>query len=127
MNKKGWFWHVHHDTLIEWSDDIDERIEYIKIGKPANEIPLRLKLLKLVKGEIPDAAWQKAGAALEKADAAWQKAGAALEKADAAWQKAGAARQKAGAALETNKKVLALHQKECPDCPWDGKTIFSKG
>jgi hypothetical protein len=166
MKKKGWFWHVHHDTLIEWSEDIDERIEYIKNHKPPNEIPLRLKLLKPVKGKIPSAAWEKAYVAWQKADAAWekayvarQKASAAWEKAYVAWQKADAARQKAyvavqkaeaarqkayvawqkadaarekayvarqkaEAARQTNPTVLALHAKECPNCPRDGETIF---
>ena len=50
----GCFWHIHHDVLCEWTDDIQERIAYIRKEKPANEIKTRLKLMKPVKGELPD-------------------------------------------------------------------------
>ena len=51
----GFFWHVHHDLLLEYSGDIQERIEYIKTRKPAREIDLRLRLMRPVKGILhPD-------------------------------------------------------------------------
>jgi hypothetical protein len=49
-----------------------------------------------------DAAWDKA---YSEADAAWDKA---YSEADAVWDKA----------------LGPLHAKECPNCPWDGRTIF---
>ena len=99
------------------------------------------------------AAFDKAGAAYDKAGAAYDKAGAAYDKAWAAYDKAGAAYDKAGAAYDKawaayNKAVAAydkavaaydkawaaynkeelerLHIELCPNCPWDGHTIFSK-
>lgn len=54
--------------------------------KPPEEINIRLKLLKKVKGVLPKAYWD----------------------AYKAWQ----------------KEIEALHKLECPNCPWDGTTIF---
>ena len=45
---KGFYWHVHHDKLIEWCYNYQERVEAIK-EKPKNEIETRLRLLKPVK------------------------------------------------------------------------------
>ena len=136
------YWHIHHDKLLEFSGNIDKRIEYIKYGKPTEEIELRLRLLKPVKGKLPDAvikvwaAYEKARAAWEKAWAAWEKAWAACDKARAAYDKARAAYDKAWAVWEKawaacnetiqkyQSKIEALHTLECPDCPWDGETIF---
>jgi uncharacterized protein YdeI (YjbR/CyaY-like superfamily) len=130
MKTKGMFWHVHHDVLLEYSHDINERVAYIKAKKPKEEVPLRLKLMKPVRGKLPDEV-VKAYAARDKANAAYDKAYAARDKAYAACVKAYAARDKADAARDKAikkhmKKIEALHKKECPDCPWDGKTIFPK-
>ena len=96
MNKSGWFSHVHHNVLVEWSDDIDERIEFIKKHTNAAEIPTRLRLLKQV--VFP-----------EQAD---------VQQACAAWQQAYAAWEQAYATL---LPILEkLHAEQCPDCPWDG-------
>jgi len=101
------YWHIHHDKLLEFSGNIDKRIEYIKYGKPTEEIELRLRLLKPVKGKLPDAVI-KARAACEKAWAAWEKAWAACDETIQKYQ----------------SKIEALHTLECPGCPWDGETIF---
>ena len=47
--KSGFYWHVHHDKLIEYCYDYDERVDYIKKEKPRNEIETRLRLFKPVK------------------------------------------------------------------------------
>ena len=39
------YWHIHHEILIEETFNIQERIDYIREGKPEDEIPLRLKLM----------------------------------------------------------------------------------
>lgn len=105
-----YFWHVHHEILAEPSDNIEERIEYIKNNKSSEEIEIRLRLLKEVKGQLPRAyaeAWK-----------AYDDAGKARDDACKAYAEAG----KAYAC-----EIEALHKIECPDCPWDGKTIFPKG
>jgi len=171
------FWHIHHEVLLEWSDDIQERIDFIQAEKPKHEVEIRLRLLKPVQGALPpklvkagdargkaeDAnakAWDayvkardayvKAGDARDKAKAAYDKAWDAFGKDWDAYVKAGDARDKAKAAYDKAKaaydkdwdafgkdwdayrkaydkylpQIEALHALECPDCPWDGFTIF---
>src|SRR3989337_1773765 len=179
------YWHIHHkDFLLEWSDDIQERIDFIQAEKPKHEVEIRLRLLKPVQGALPpklvkagdardkaydanakarDAydkardAYVKAGDARDKAKAAYDKAWDAfgkdwdayvkaraafgkdwdaLVKASAAYAKAGDAFVKAKAAFVKAKaaynkaydeclpQIEALNALECPDCPWNGTTIF---
>ena len=54
MKKVIFTWHVHHDVLVEpLLESIQNRIKYIKEFKPKDEIELRLRLLRVVKGELP--------------------------------------------------------------------------
>src|SRR3990170_3104268 len=136
------FWHIHHEVLLEWSDDIQERIDFIQAEKPKHEVEIRLRLLKPVQGALPPKL-VKAGDARGKAEDANAKAWDAYVKARDAYVKAGDARDKAKAAYDkawdafgkdwdayrkADDKYLpqieALHALECPDCPWDGFTIF---
>ena len=141
-------WHVHHELLVEpLTEPIENRIAFIKTNKPKREQATRLRLLRIVKGEMPaahvaawvkaNAAWVKAAAARDKAVAAWDKAYAAWDKAAAARDKAVAARDKAvaawdrafaawdKAAADNLPAIETLHRAECePDCPWNGRTIF---
>ena len=119
--KTGYYWHVHHDVLIEYSDNISERMEYIKKNKPPEEINIRLKLLKKVKGVLPKAC-QDAYKARWEADKAWQEADKACWEAYKACQEAYKACQEAYKAWQD--EIEALHKLECPNCPWDGTTIF---
>ncbi len=144
------YWHIHHDRLWEpLTEPLAERIKYIKGNKPPAEIELRLRLLKPITGRLPVeitkacvayrkayVAWDKARAACDKAYVAWDKARAAYDKAYAAWVKAYAAYRQVYAAWDKAEAAWwkacavyqpameALHKLECPDCPWDGKTIF---
>ena len=126
----GIAFHCHHDKLVEWVHDYQERVEYIKNSKPLAEQELRLRLFKLIPGDRLPLGLDKAIAALDKANAAWRKAIAARRKANT-WDKAIAALDKANAAWEKAYAAEApyfeqLHKELCPDCPWDGKTIFPK-
>ena len=61
----GYFTLLHHcGPLVEWSDNVMERVEYIKSNKAAHEIPVRLRHIVFVPQPK----------ALRKADADWQKA-----------------------------------------------------
>src|SRR3989337_2595253 len=136
------FWHIHHEVLLEWSDDIQERIDFIQAEKPKHEVEIRLRLLKPVQGALPPKL-VKAGDARGKAEDANAKAWDAYVKARDAYVKAGDARDKAKAAYDKAwdafgkdwdayrkaydkylPQIEALHALECPDCPWDGSTIF---
>ena len=142
--KSGMYWHLHHDVLMEYTHDIDERWDYVVKNKPADEVPTRLRLMRPVVGELPadvdkayaewdkaNAEWCKANAELDKAYAECYKANAEWDKARAEWCKAYAECYKANAELDKARAanlpaILALHSIECPGCPWDGETIFPR-
>src|SRR3990170_2423495 len=95
------YWHIHHkDFLLEW-------IDFIQAEKPKHEVEIRLRLLKPVQGALPPKL-VKAGDARGKAEDAnakdWDAYGKAYDK--------------------YLPQIEALHALECPDCPWDGFTIF---
>src|SRR3989304_3377958 len=130
------YWHIHHkDFLLEWSDDIQERIDFIQAEKPKHGVEVRLRLLKPVQGALPPKL-VKAGDARGKAEDANAKAWDAYVKARDAYVKAGAAPDQAWDAFGKDwdayrkaydkylPQIEALHALECPDCPWDGFTIF---
>lgn len=125
------YWHVHHEVLLEASDNIEERIEYINREKPKHEIEIRLKLLKPVKGNLPKAyqdaakAYWDAAKAYQNAYKAYWDAYKAYWDADKAYRDAYKAHRDAYEAHRD--EIELLHSLECPGCPWDGKTIFPIG
>src|SRR5271157_2028798 len=102
--------HLHHGIVGETlSEPIENRIVYILTQKPEYERALRLRLMRVVPEKDL------------KADAKWRKACTEWWKVDVGWEKAYIEWEKAGAALST-----FAHAHFCiPDCPWDGRTIFS--
>ncbi len=170
--------HCHHDKLIEWVYNYDERVEFIKSYKPKGEQELRLRLFKLIpddkipgrnslKWEARDKAWEacdkaweacdkareaynkaweaynkaweardKAREACDKAREACDKAREAYDKAREAYNKAWGARDKAREACDKaweaylkkyQTEIESLHKELCPNCTWNGKTIFAEG
>src|SRR3990167_6084522 len=139
---KGWFTLLHHEgPLLEWSDNVMERIDFIRREKAKSEIPVRLRHIVA----FPDSAWtpsmQKARAKRQKAHAKWYKAEAECQEADAKWDKAHAKRYKAEAECqeayakwykadadaecqEAYAKTVSvyLHQ-HVTDCKWNGKEL----
>ena len=111
-------WHVHHsDLLCEiLREPATVRVRYIIDHKPLNEHKVRLDRFRPVRqlNRVP-CRFVEASATLSEAHAAWSEANAALSKAKTAWSEA------YSAALPL---LTQLHAEECPDCPWDGKTIF---
>ena len=142
--KTKFYWHIHHDILLEpLTEPLKNRIEYIKNNKSKNEIELRLKLLKPVKGKLPDEVI-KAGEVYykvqETSDKSWEAYYKSWEASDKSWEasvkawevyvKAREAYVKAREAYDKilkkySKEINELHEKECPNCPWNGKTIFN--
>ncbi len=140
------FWHLHHDVICEpATEPIRSRIEYIKTEKPKHELALRLKLLRPVRGKLPEevvkacVACATASAACATASAAcdpaafglWDTACSAHDPSLAAFSRACAAHVTAilacNRAVEAHlPEIEALHEEECGQhgCPWDGKTIF---
>ena len=120
-----WYWHIHHNVLAEQSDDIEERIYFIKATKDPEEVPIRLLLMKKVEDEAGVASAMKAydearAPALEAYEEAMAPAVKAYQEAMAS---ALEAYREAGVA-PAMKAVEAIHKKECPECPWNGNTIF---
>ena len=121
-------WHVHHDVLVELLvEPIKYRQQDIRQNKPEEERERRLALLKPVLGILPDSVI-KAGAAYAQAVDAYAKAWA-TRGSIAAFGKAGDVYDKAEAdfkeVCQTEYLAIeALHKLECPNCTWDGKTIF---
>jgi ArsR family metal-binding transcriptional regulator len=145
-NQLTWVWHCQHNVLLEpLTEPLEEIIDYIKKNKPKEEIDLRLKLLKEVKGELPlelikagkeyDKAWKKYDEAWEEHHEAEKKRNEAWDKRLEAWKKRDEAWRKLDEAWETYDYTLrkylpqlkTLHQKEC-GCGYDFKrnTIFTK-
>ena len=116
MTTLGWAWHVHDDFLLEpLTESIEVRRDYIRMAKAKPEQPLRLRLLKPVTGRLP--------VQLVEARATYDEARAAYKLVwSPTYDQVGAAYRQACAAPD----VLALHAQECPDCTWNGLTIFSR-
>ena len=142
--KIKFYWHIHHDVLLEpLTQPLKNRIKFIKENKPKNEIELRLKLLKPVRGKLPDEvvkarkvyvkaqeAYYKAQEASDKVrkahDKAWETYDKARKAYDKAWETYDKAREDYDKTLKKySKEINELHEKECPNCPWNGKTIFN--
>ncbi|MDP2730139.1 MAG: hypothetical protein Q8O55_06635 [Dehalococcoidales bacterium] len=102
MIETGFAFHVHHDKLAEFCTDYDERVRYIRENKPKEEQDLRLRLFKL----IPES---RLPVSLIKARATYDRAWATYYTAWDAYM----------------PQLEALHKELCPNCPWDGMTIFS--
>ena len=114
MTKKGFYWHVHHDKLFEWCYDYDKRVEFIRVKKNKSELDLRLKLFQPIKSELPKE--------LVEAEQAYFEAEEAIIKM---WVSYFEAKQAYKNALINNAEFIEkLHSLECPNCPWDGETIF---
>lgn len=121
-------WHVHHNMLCEpLTEPAENRIAYILANKPKREQVIRLRLMRPVQSEAAAAArkiYDEAAAAGRKI---YDQAVAAARKTyDQAVAPAWKTYTKAVApAWKTYAKAAAAaHAAECPDCPWNGETIF---
>jgi hypothetical protein len=151
--RAGLYWHCHHDCLVEWVHNYQERVEYIERAKPEDEIGARLRLFRPVRGPVPveiieacmvreqaretwdrrHEQWQissRAYSAAWERDATGGEARKLWSDDSKAWMAASrswiAADENLDALLDDKHRaaIEALHAVECPDCPWDGKTIF---
>jgi len=99
-SKPTYIWHYYHNQLVTaifFLMPIKSRRARIKAIKDPSEHALRFRLLKKVKGKIPDRITKNQWIAYHDG-----------RRCD----------------LTNNKAVIALHKKECKNCPWDGCTIF---
>ena len=98
--QQGWFAYIHHEQRLEWSDNIQERVAYIVMEKPAHEQAIRLACLT----HIPTA---QVPVAYDTARQAYATARQAQD----------TARQAYGADIE------ALVSELVPDAPWNGHAL----
>jgi hypothetical protein len=154
----GFYWHYHREGLIEFCRDYHGHVNFIRTEKAVDEVSVRLRLFKPVRGTLPEAVVQagqayaqarkvydqaaqvcnqagrvyaQAGQACNQARLVYNLAGQACKQAEEAYDQAGQALDQAwqafNRALQDNMPAIeALHQQECPNCPWDGTTIFPK-
>ena len=122
------YWHIHHNVLAEFAiEPIEERIAFIKAEKPIEQMETRLRLMRPVRHELSGPAFEAAliyynsMSALKKTKP--DKHGREL---------ASKLRKIVNEALigyhehrgTFYEELEVLHKLECPDCPWDGETIF---
>jgi len=125
----GLAFHCHHGMLCEWVYDYGKRVRYIKEFKPPEEQELRLRLFRMVPDDLIPGRDSEEWTALSKASAAYHKALAAYDKALGTYRSYDMARATLDKVLDAYPKrfdseILALHVQLCPDCPWNGRTIF---
>ena len=131
-----WVWHGFHDELCTpLAGSIDERLEEIHSEKPKEEWALRERLLKPIEGQLPEAII-RAVVATAQALEAWHQATYSYKRFDIEISVLDHASYETycEVRLEEMKvrasylpEIEALHAQECPDCPWDGETIFPRG
>ena len=114
-------WHGHHNVLISWLESMEARLADIRDNKPEHELPTRERLMKPVAGSLPDElriAWEAYSIAREAVRSTGQTYGSM-------WEADETARQAYDAIYAKHlPEIEVLHAAECPDCPWDGTSIF---
>ena len=106
----GLAWHVHHDLLVEFCGDYRGRQEYIEKYKPLNERELRLRLFKWVKRPLPIRIQRLVEKVITGEVANPEEFRATVRLLDSA--------------IKNSRALKKLHALECPNCPWDGYSIF---
>ena len=150
MKEYGVAFHCHHVELVEVVTRFSKRVAYIKIGKPRREHPLRLRLFRMIPDNRLPVAVRRA---LIPARTAWAKLKLLDDDYDAKRKPLNddydAKRKPLNDDYDAKRKLLdddydakhklleeaiqtampkleKLHAELCPDCPWDGKTIFAR-
>ncbi len=131
---QGLFGLLHHSVIAEWSDNVMERVEYVKKAKPKHEVDIRLWNMcylseervpkKLVEaGKTWDEAWKTWDEALktwEEAVKIWEAEKTYWE----AWETYREAWETYYEALQTfSPHLLNLIKELVPDTAWNGKEL----
>jgi len=115
--KQGLALHVHHDVLVEYCFNYDERVKYIKSDKPKEEQAIRLKVFKILPKEAEKdspkgyfEASQKCQEAYQKWQEAYKKCREAYQEWEEAYQKWDEASQKCQEAYQKRKEASQKYQ-----------------
>ena len=96
--RQGYFTLLHHSgPIVEWSNDVMERVVFIKRAKAPHEIPIRLRHIVFVPKKMQPKYVRDAYAKWQDAYAKWQDA--------------------------DKEQLLAYLHKHVKDCKWDGKHL----
>jgi len=170
MAKSGVAFHCHHDRLVEFVTNYDERVAYIKQEKPPAERPLRLRLFQMVPPERLSAGlaeavnestrlreesdrlraegnrlweeghrlWAEASRLWTESTRLWAEGTRLWEEGHRLWAEstrlwtestrlwAESTRLGVENIAQHMPELLALHAELCPECPWNGQTIFGR-
>ena len=132
MESPQMYWHIHHDRLAEFAlGPVEERIAWIKSDKPVDEIETRLRLIRPVQRKMSGPAFK---AYLVYIHSVMVRAEAKINRdttpnGQRLFSKAHKACNRALDKFRIyegafNKELEILHKLECPNCPWNGETIF---
>jgi hypothetical protein len=151
--KSGFAFHCHHDKLFECVWDFDKRVKYIKEWKRPEEVELRLRLFKMIPTEFmpgkDSIEWKMFNQTRETYTQTWEtfdqvrvrktethaqveedfiQAEEDLIQAEEDFIQAEEdyIRAEKIYTIKYDKEITELHNKLCPNCPWNGKTIFGK-
>ena len=135
MTTSGWYTFLHHENPIEWTDDLDERLTYIKRHKPVSEQAIRRRcIVSVPEARLPrayDEAWRayaEATRANDEARRAYDEARRAYDEARRAYAEATRAYDEAWRAYDEatrpfHQELVALALALVPDAPWDGRKL----
>ena len=125
----GWFSLLHHaDNLVEWSDNVMERIQYIISDKPASEQAIRLRHIVFL-GDRGIDYWAKLAALDANYEAKCAPLYADYEaKCAPLYADYEAKRDTLDADYEAKRdtldaEILAYIKLNIPDCSWNGTTL----
>ena len=133
----GLAFHCHHEELFEYTYDYEGRVQYIRGCKPKSEQAKRLRLFKLIPKDRLPGQESKEYSTFTETEAIFLKARRTHinEPKDVAQKIRNnysdirttffMARNKYIRVY--HKELTELHRELCPNCPWDGRTIFPKG
>ena len=121
MAKSGVAFHCHHDRLVEFVTNYDERVAYIKQEKPPAERPLRLRLFQMVPPERLSAGLAEA---VNESTRLREESDRLRAEGNRLW--AESTRLGVENIAQHMPELLALHAELCPECPWNGQTIFGR-
>jgi len=146
--------HCHHDVLVEVVWDYDKRVQFIQENKLEGEIPLRLRLFQLIPEDRLPAElvaamaegkrlWAEGKRLWAEGDRLWAEGNRISDKGNRFWVESNRLWAEGNRLMAEGKRLmaegkrlwaegiaahmpelLALHAELCPDCPWDGETIF---
>jgi len=140
----GLYWHHDHDALASWCQSYEARVQHIRARKPQEEHELRLRLFQPVREPPAQLVWicqlyDQVSQLVDELDRTTREVareglsvplyvlddlGSVREAALQTYMQVAAARNLDLWEWVKSDQAQALHQLECPECPWNGYSIF---